>query len=285
MDQLSVSNLEQIISKLTEFGTVFGVKLVTAILVLLIGRWIAILLRNFLEKSMKRTDVDPTLVSFSANLAYIALFAFVIIAALAQLGIQTTSFIAVLGAAGLAIGLALQGSLANFAAGVLMLLFRPFKVDDYIEGGGTAGTVKEIQIFNTILISPDNKTIIVPNAKMTSDKIVNYAQQGTRRVDMIFGIAYDSDIDSAKSVLWDIIKNDSRVLSDPEPRIAVSELADSSVNIVCRPWVNAADYWDFYFDMMETVKKQFDNKNITIPFPQQDVHLHTSNPEESSAAA
>src|SRR6056297_2693315 len=170
MDQLSVSNLEQIIDKVTELGTIFGVNLLAAIVVFALGRWLAIFLRNFLEKSMRRTEVDPTLVVFSTNLAYVAMFAFVIIAALAQLGIQTTSFIAILGAAGLAIGLALQGSLANFAAGVLMLLFRPFKVGDYIEGGGMAGTVKEIQIFNTILISPDNKTIIVPNAKMTSDR-------------------------------------------------------------------------------------------------------------------
>ncbi len=285
MDSLNIDNLEQIIAKLTELGTVFGVKLLAAIVVFVLGRWIAIFLRNLLEKSMKRTDVDPTLISFSTNLAYVAMFAFVIIAAIAQLGIQTTSFIAILGAAGLAIGLALQGSLANFAAGVLMLLFRPFKVDDYIEGGGTAGTVKEIQIFNTILISPDNKTIIVPNAKMTSDKIVNYAQAGTRRVDMTFGIGYDADINAAKDILWDILKNEKRVLQDPEPKVAVIELADSSVNIVCRPWVKAADYWDFYFDMMETVKKRFDEGGITIPFPQRDVHVYGSNQGESFHAA
>jgi len=284
MDQITVSNLEQIIDKITELGTVFGVKLLAAIVVFVLGRWLAMFLRNFLEKAMKRTDVDPTLISFSTNLAYVAMFAFVLIAALAQLGIQTTSFIAILGAAGLAIGLALQGSLANFAAGVLMLLFRPFKVDDYIEGGGTAGTVKEIQIFNTILLSPDNKTIIVPNSSMTGNNIINYARQGTRRVDMVFGIAYDSDIDTAKDILWDILKNDSRVLSEPEPKVAVLELADSSVNIVCRPWVNAADYWDFYFDMMETVKKRFDAGGITIPFPQRDVHVYGSEAEKSFAA-
>lgn len=285
MDALDVSHVEQIITKLTELGTIFGVKLLAAIVVFVLGRWIAIFLRNFLEKSMKRTKVDRTLIVFSTNLAYVAMFAFVVIAALAQLGIQTTSFIAILAAAGLAIGLALQGSLANFAAGVLMLLFRPFKVDDYIEGGGTAGTVKEIQIFNTILISPDNKTIIVPNAKMTSDKIVNYALQGTRRVDMTFGIAYDSDIDTAKTILDNILKNDNRILKDPAPKIAVLELADSSVNIVCRPWVKAADYWDFYFDMMETVKKQFDAGGVTIPFPQRDVHVHATHRENSFSAA
>ena len=285
MNAFDVSSLEQVIAKVTELGTIFGVKLLAAIVVFVLGRWLAIFLRNFLEKTMKRTDVDPTLIAFSTNLAYVAMFAFVIIAAMAQLGIQTTSFIAILGAAGLAIGLALQGSLANFAAGVLMLLFRPFKVDDYIEGGGTAGTVKEIQIFNTILISPDNKTIIVPNAKMTSDKIVNYAQQGTRRVDMTFGIAYDSDIDHAKNILWDILNNDPRILPEPKPMVVVLALADSSVNIACRPWLNAADYWDFYFDMMETVKKRFDAGGITIPFPQRDVHVYSSQPEKSFAAA
>jgi len=274
MNDFTVSGLEQMLARLMDLGVVFGMKLLAAIVVLVLGRWVAILLRNFIEKSMRRTNVDETLISFTANLAYIALFAFVIIAALAQLGIQTTSFIAVLGAAGLAIGLALQGSLANFAAGVLMLLFRPFKVNDYIEGGGTAGTVKEIEIFNTILLTPDNKTVIVPNAKMTSDKIVNYAKQGTRRVDMVFGIAYDSDIDKAKQILWDLLKNDSRILPDPEPMVVVLELADSSVKIACRPWVNAGDYWSFYFEMTEAVKKQFDASGISIPFPQRDVHLY-----------
>ncbi len=285
MESLNIGNLEQIIAKVTELGTVFGLKLLAAIVVLVVGRWVAIVLRSFLEKSMMRTQVDQTLVSFTTNLAYIAMIAFVIIAALAQLGIQTTSFIAILGAAGLAIGLALQGSLANFAAGVLMLLFRPFRVDDYIEAGGTAGTVKEIQIFNTILVSPDNKTIIVPNAKMTGDKIVNYARQGTRRVDLVFGIGYDSDIDAAKTILWDILENDKRVLSAPEAKVAVLELADSSVNIACRPWVNAEDYWDFYFDALETVKKRFDAGNITIPFPQRDVHVYETDPEKRFAAA
>lgn len=274
MEQFSINGLEQLITRLMDLGVVFGMKVLAALAVFVLGRWVAIFLRNFLEKSMRRTKVDETLITFTTNLTYIALFAFVVIAALAQLGIQTTSFIALLGAAGLAIGLALQGSLANFAAGVLMILFRPFKVDDYIEGGGTAGTVKEIQIFNTILLTPDNKTVIVPNATMTGDKIVNYATQGTRRVDMVFGIAYDSDIDKAKGILWDLLKNDSRILPAPEPVIAVLELADSSVNIACRPWVNAGEYWTFYFDMTESVKKQFDANGISIPFPQRDVHMY-----------
>ncbi len=274
MDQFSVSGLEQMMDRILDLGVVFGVKILAALAVFILGRWVAIALRNFLEKSMRRTAVDETLITFTTNLSYIAMFAFVVIAALAQLGIQTTSFIALLAAAGLAIGLALQGSLSNFAAGVLMILFRPFKVGDYIEGGGTAGTVREIQIFNTILLTPDNKTVIVPNAAMTGDKIVNYAAQGTRRVDMIFGIGYDSDIDRAKGILWDLLKNDSRILAEPEPVVVVSELADSSVNIACRPWLKASDYWTFYFDMTENVKKQFDANGISIPFPQRDVHIY-----------
>jgi small conductance mechanosensitive channel len=273
MEQFSLNGLEQMFAKVLDLGVVFGLKILAALAVFIIGRWVAIALRNFLERSMHKTKVDQTLITFTTNLAYIAMFAFVVIAALAQLGIQTTSFIAILGAAGLAIGLALQGSLSNFAAGVIMILFRPFKVGDYIEGGGTAGTVKEIQIFNTILVSPDNKTIIVPNAAMTSDKIVNYAAQGTRRVDMVFGIGYESDIDKAKEILWDLLKKDSRVMTVPEPMVVVSELADSSVNIACRPWVKADDYWTFYFDMNENVKKQFDANGISIPFPQRDVHI------------
>jgi small conductance mechanosensitive channel len=222
---------------------------------------------------MLRAKVDHTLISFTTNLVYFGLMAFVVIAALSKLGIQTTSFVAIIGAAGLAIGLALQGSLSNFAAGVILIMFRPFKSGDYIEGGGVAGSVKEIQIFTTILTTPDNKTIIVPNSKLTGDNIVNYATQGTRRLDMVFSIGYNDDIDKAKEVLNQIVKNDSRLLANPAPKIAVLEHADSSINIVCRPWVKADDYWDVYFDMMETVKKAFDKEGISIPFPQTDIHI------------
>jgi len=179
-------------------GTIFGIRLLAAIFIFLIGRWVSNSLKNLIARSMERAKVDETLISFTVHLSYILMITFVIIAALGQLGIQTTSFIAILGAAGLAVGLALQGSLSNFAAGVIMIIFRPFRVGDYIEGAGVAGTVKEIQIFTTILVSPDNKTIIVSNAKITNDNIVNYATQGTRRIDMVFGIGYQSDIDKAK---------------------------------------------------------------------------------------
>jgi small conductance mechanosensitive channel len=269
----SVNNFEALTQKVIALGSEFGIKAVTAVLIFIIGRWVSKLFKKIIKKAMLRAKVDHTLISFTTNLVYFGLMAFVVIAALSKLGIQTTSFVAIIGAAGLAIGLALQGSLSNFAAGVILIMFRPFKSGDYIEGGGVAGSVKEIQIFTTILTTPDNKTIIVPNSKLTGDNIVNYATQGTRRLDMVFSIGYNDDIDKAKEVLKHIFKNDSRLLANPAPKIAVLEHADSSINIVCRPWVKADDYWDVYFDMMETVKKAFDKEGISIPFPQTDIHI------------
>jgi len=235
--------VEQLIAKGYELGTGFGVKILAALAVFIIGRWVVKYLRNLILRVMGKRAVDPTLTKFVANLAYVALLTFVIIAALGMLGIQTTSFIAVLGAAGLAIGLALQGSLSNFAAGVLMIIFRPIKVGDFIEGAGVAGTVEEIQIFTTQLVTPDNKTIIIPNAKLTSDNIINYSTKGTRRADMVFGIGYEDDIDKARDIINDVLSNDERILKDPPSQVAVSELADSSVNFITRAWVNAGDYW------------------------------------------
>lgn len=266
----------------------YGVKVIAAIAILVIGNWIAKIFRKVINNVMAKRNVDPTLGSFAASLTYYALLAFVVLAALSQLGIQTTSFIAVIGAAGLAIGLALQGSLANFAAGFMMILFRPFKVGDYIEGAGTAGTVEQIQIFTTQLKTPDNKTVIVPNAGLTSGNIINYSTKGTRRVDMVFGISYDDDIDMAKKILQEIIAGDDRVLKDPEPLIALAELADSSVNFYVRPWTSSADYWSFLFDTTEKVKKRFDEEGISIPYPQRDVHLYehkTQSTADTSAEA
>jgi small conductance mechanosensitive channel len=266
--------MEDLIAKIYELVTVFGVKILAAVAVFIIGRWIAKLMRRIVKKVMEKRSVDPTIGKFVANLTYIALLTFFILAALGLLGIQTTSFIAVIGAAGLAIGLALQGSLANFAAGFLLIIFRPFKVGDYIEGGGTAGTVEAIQLFTTQLATPDNKTIIVPNSKMTGDNIVNYSAKGTRRVDMVFGIGYEDDIDKARNIITEILSQDERILQDPPMKIAVSELADSSVNFIARPWVNAADYWNVYFETTEKVKKRFDAEGISIPYPQRDVHVY-----------
>jgi len=266
--------MEDLLSKVWALLTIYGLKVVAAIAVFIVGRWIAKALTTFSEKMMNKRQVDPTIVSFVANLVYIALLVFVVLAALGQLGIQTTSFIAVIGAAGLAIGLALQGSLANFAAGFLMIIFRPFKVGDYIEGAGVAGTVEAIQIFTTQLLTPDNKTIIIPNAGLTAGNITNYSAKGTRRVDLVFGIGYGDDIDHAKKVISDVLAKEERILKDPAPTIMLIELADSSVNFAVRPWVVAADYWDVYSGLTENIKKSFDAEGISIPFPQQDVHMY-----------
>jgi small conductance mechanosensitive channel len=267
-------DFQNILARIWELITIYGLKVVAAIAILIIGRWVSMGIRNMLKKLMKKSNVDDTIISFTANLSYVALLAFVVLAALGQLGIQTTSFIAILGAAGLAVGLALQGSLANFAAGFLMIIFRPFRVGDFIEGGGATGTVENIEIFTTTLKSPDNKTVIIPNAKLTGDNIVNWTVKGTRRVDMVFGIGYGDDIDKARKILAEIVAGDDRILKDPPPQIALSELADSSVNFVVRPWVKSGDYWSVYFETMEKVKKAFDANQVSIPFPQRDVHIY-----------
>lgn len=266
--------METYLPKLYELLANYGVQILAAIAVFIVGRWVAKLMRKIVDKVMTNRKVDPTISKFVANFTYIVLLTFFIIAALGLLGIQTTSFIAIIGAAGLAVGLALQGSLANFAAGFLLIIFRPFKVGDYIEAAGVAGTVEAIQIFTTELATPDNKTIIVPNSKLTGDNIVNYSTKGTRRVDMVFGIGYEDDIDKARDIITEILSQDERVLKDPPMKIAVSELADSSVNFIARPWSNAADYWGVYWDTTEKVKKQFDAEDISIPFPQRDVHVY-----------
>ncbi|UCE82086.1 MAG: mechanosensitive ion channel [Deltaproteobacteria bacterium] len=277
---MDMSNLTP---KLMELVTLYGVKVIAAVVIFILGRWIAKILKGFVQRMMRKTEVDDTLVSFVGNLTYIALLTFVVIAALNQLGVQTTSFIAVIGAAGLAIGLALQGSLANFAAGVLLIIFRPFKSGDFIEGAGVAGTVEKIHIFTTQLKSPDNKTIIIPNAKLTGDNITNYSAKETRRVDMVFGVGYGDDLQKVRQILEDILAKEDRVLQDPAPTIGVLELADSSVNFVCRPWVKTADYWGVYFDITETVKNRFDAEGVSIPFPQRDVHLFEQKEEPLAA--
>lgn len=268
--------MESILPKIQEWVAFYGLKVLGAIIIFLVGRWVAKALKRLTERVMKKKELDPMLVSFVSSLVYFGLLAFVIIAAINQIGVQTTSFIAVIGAAGLAIGLALQGSLANFAAGFLLILFRPFKVGDYIEGGGVAGIVEGIKVFVTELKSPDNKKIIVPNAKLTSDNIINYSAKETRRIDFVFGVSYGADLQKARQILEDILSNDQRVLRDPEPTIGILELADSSVNFAVRPWVNTADYWGVYFETTENVKKRFDAEGIGIPFPQRDVHLYQS---------
>ena len=250
-----------------------AINILYALVIFLIGRWIAKLIANIAEKAMIKAKIDPTLYRFAKNIVYLTLLIFAILAALAKVGIQTASFIAVLGAAGLAVGLALQGSLANFASGVLLAFFKPFRVGDFVEIGGKTGTVKEIHIFNTIINSPDNLRIILPNSQVTGGSITNYTVNGTRRVNLVIGISYEDDIKKAKEVIEKVLTDDERVLSDPAPLVAVKELADSSVNFVVRPWVKAADYWDIYFGMTERIKLALDANDITIPFPQRDVHI------------
>jgi small conductance mechanosensitive channel len=258
----------------TELVVQYGLQLLAAIAIFIVGKMVAKWIRKLVTRVMKKAEIDQIIIGFTSNIAYIAVLAFVIVAALGQLGIQTTSFIAILGAAGLAVGLALQGSLANFAAGFLMIIFRPFKVGDFVEAAGVSGSVQSIQIFTTTLITPDNKTIIIPNGKIGNDNIINYSTQANRRVDLTVGVAYDADLKQVRSVLEDIVSKDDRILDDPAHQIAVSELADNSVNFVVRLWVKSADYWNVYFDTNESVKVRFDEAGIGIPFPQRDVHLY-----------
>lgn len=246
--------------------------LVIAAVIFLAGSWIVGAIRKLLEKAMDKR-MDPTVSRFLARLAHIAMLVFVGIAALDQIGFQTTSLVAIFGAAGLAVGLALKDSLGNFAAGVMLVIFRPFRVGDYVEAGGTGGTVREVHIFATIFTTPDNRIITVPNGSIIGGVITNYSTMDTRRVDMVIGVSYDADLAKVRSILKDLLDNDERVLKDPAPVIVVGELADSSVNFLVRPWVKSGDYWPLKWDMTERVKNRFDEEGIGIPFPQMDVHL------------
>ncbi|MDX1432938.1 MAG: mechanosensitive ion channel [Gammaproteobacteria bacterium] len=265
--------MQQLMDTVQSLVATYGLQVVAAIVIFFVGKWIARLLAGMLERAMVRAGTDPMLTKFAVSITYFALFIFVVMAALNQLGVQTTSFIAVLGAAGLAIGLALQGSLSNFAAGVMIILFRPFKVGDYIEAAGTAGSVEEILIFSTKLKSPDNKQLYVPNGAIINGNITNYSAKDMRRVDLVFGCAYGDDMAKVKSLLKEILDADERVLDDPAYTIGLLQLGDNSVNWAVRPWVKTADYWSVYFDLNETVKRRFDEAGISIPFPQRDVHI------------
>lgn len=252
----------------------YGSAIAFTLLILIVGRIAAKIAAGILKRAVRRGGADETIVGFLGNIIYSLLMAFVIIAALNRLGIETTSLAAIIAAAGLAVGLALQGSLSNFAAGVMVIAFRPFKVGDYVEAGGTAGTVQEVSLFTTTLKSPDNRIIIVPNSSVTSSVITNYSAEATRRLDLVFGIAYDDDIAKAKDIIAEVFAADARVLDDPAPTIAVDELGDSAVNIIARPWCESGDYWALKWDMLETIKGRFDAAGISIPFPQQDVWMH-----------
>lgn len=263
---------EELMAKLTAFGP----DLIGAAVILVLGWWVARLLSRLVRRMMNRAEIDGTLVSFASNLTYMAGLAFVVISALGRLGVNTASFAAVIAAAGLAIGFALQGSLANFAAGVMLIVFRPFKAGDFVEVAGVSGAVNAIQVFQTVLTTPDNKLVIVGNAAVTGSTITNYSAMETRRVDWSFGIGYGDDLRQAKQVIEGILAEDDRVLKQPESLVAIGELGDSSVNITTRAWVKTGDYWAVHFDVTERVKLAFDAAGIEIPFPQRDVHMKTA---------
>lgn len=253
----------------------FGIDLLLALVTLIIGLWIIKLIMRGIMKGMEKRGVEETLRKFLGSILGIILKIMLIISVISMVGVEMTSFVAILAAAGLAVGMALSGTLQNFAGGVMLILFKPFKVGDFISAQGFSGSVFEIGIFNTILKSPDNKTIIIPNGGLATGPMTNFSTEPQRRVDFTFGIGYSDDIDKARGIIDGLIAADERILKDPAPFVAVSELADSSVNFVVRTWVESANYWGVFFDMTENVKKAFDNKGVSIPFPQTDVHVYS----------
>lgn len=266
-------DLQALANQGIELVSLYGLRVVAALVIVVVGRWVARLLGSLTEGALTKRDIDATVRQFIGKLVFALVMVFAVIAALSNVGIQTASIIAALGAAGLAIGLALQGSLSNFAAGVLIVVLRPCRVGDYVEAGGAAGTVNNISLFFTTLLTPDNKQIIVPNSAIIGAPITNYSAMPQRRVDIKVGIGYSADIQQAKAELKQLLESDQRVLQTPPYVIAVVELADSSVNLAVRAWVNSPDYWDVYFHLMESIKLRFDEAGIEIPFPQRTVHL------------
>ena len=268
---------DQIWETIQSYLSMYGIKLIGALLVLIVGLWVIRIIVKNIRKGLTKRLNDPSLAGFTVSFISILLKVLLVISIMSMIGIQMTSFIAILGAAGLALGMALSGTLQNFAGGVMVLIFKPFKVGDYIEAIGHAGTVKEIQIFNTILNTPDNRIIFVPNGKIYSESIVNYSHEPQRRVDFLFGIGYETNYDDAKLILQEIISKNELILTDPEPFIALKEMGDSSVNIVVRVWVESANYWSVFFSTNESVFKEFTKRGINIPFPQMDVHIKSKN--------
>jgi small conductance mechanosensitive channel len=263
--------------------SMYSLNIIGAILIFLVGKWLARRISNLLSKLLERNNIDLTLVHFLTNLTYYSLIVLVVVAAAGRLGINTTSFLTIIGAAGLAVGLALKDSLSNFAAGVMLVLFRPFTDGDVVSTAGITAKVEKITIFNTLFCSPDNQLIIVPNNKIISDIITNINAKDTRRIDLTVGISYSDDMAKTKDILERLAKEESRILADPAPTVAVAELADSSVNLVFRPWVKTADYWDVRFGLTERIKNSLDEAGISIPFPQQDVHLFVEKQEAAQS--
>lgn len=274
MEELPNIDFSSLLDKIAELATTYGIKLILAIVVLVAGLIIVKWITRGAVKMMTRANVSESLVPFLKSMISVVLKILVFISVLGMVGIEMTSFIAILGAAGLAVGLALQGTLQNFAGGIIILLFKPYKVGDFIETQGYLGSVKEIQIFTTVLLTPDNKTIIIPNSPIATGSLINFSTQEKRRVDLSFGIGYNDDIEKARGIILDLINADERIDKEPEPFVRVSELADSSVNFAVRVWANTSDYWNIFFDLTENVKKSFDHEGVSIPFPQTDVHIY-----------
>lgn len=261
------------IDKVVDGLAQYSMQILAAIVILVVGLWLAKKIKACFVSALNKKEVDPTLIGFFSSTLHGGLVLFIVIAAIGKLGVQTTSFVVVIGAAGLAVGLALQGSLSNFASGVLLILFKPFKVGDFIKAGGEAGVVVEVGILTTEMKTPDNIKIILPNSAIMGGSITNVSAHPTRRVDMVVGVSYGDDLNKAKQIMEDLLAADERVLKDPAPTVAVSNLGDSSVDFVVRPWVNSADYWAVKFDFTQAVKEKFDAEGVSIPFPQRDVHL------------
>jgi small conductance mechanosensitive channel len=281
----SVSGVQEALNRIYSLLAEYGLRIIAALVIFVVGRWVAKFVSGLAGKAMKTAKVDPTLIPFLDNLTYSAMLVFVAIAALTVAGVPTTSAVAVLGAAGLAVGLALQGSLSNFSSGVLLLIFKPFRVGDFVEIGGAKGTVHAIHIFNTALDSPDNVRIIVPNGQVTGGSILNYTTNGTRRVDLVASISYNDDIKKAKKVIESVLAEDKRILAEPAPQVVVGEMADSSINFFVRPWVKVADYWDVYFDLTEKLKSAIEEHGMTIPFPQQEITIKSAASEANLRSA
>ena len=266
--------MENLSTWISANGVDWGIKIAVAIAIFFVGKIVARMLGNLLERALRKGGTDEMLIKFLGNITYGVLLVAVVLAAIDTLGVNVTSLMAILGAAGLAVGLALKDSLGNFAAGVMIIIFRPFKIGDYISAGGAAGTVDEIGLFATLMHTPDNQRVIVPNSSIIGGNITNTSALPTRRVDLVFGIGYDDNIGQARDIIMGVIEADARILDDPAPAVAVGELADSSVNLNVRPWVKAEDYWPVRADLLETIKVKFDEAGISIPFPQQDVYMH-----------
>lgn len=270
----SLEQFSGLFAQLQDVGLLLGLKIVIVIIIFFVGRSLAKFLRRFVKRTLSKTSIDPTIVAFASNSSYYVIMAFVVLAILGQLGIETTSLIALVGATGLAVGLALQGSLANFAAGLLLIVFRPFRVGDWIDVGDVSGYVEDLELLTTILRTLDNRIVIIPNSKLTDDNIVNYSTLGVLRLDLVLGVAYDSDLKQVKTVIRQVLSEEQRILAEPEPVVGVLELADSSVNLAVRPWVKTEDYNPVSLSLYEALKTRFDEVGIVIPFPQRDLHMY-----------